>query len=413
MTQTSMSGTVVVYEIGFFCVLFASVTSGSLVDRGRGLIQNALNMGLRNNNNTGRGDCVYRRDADDTCPGEDILFHYYTLRNTGGGGRGEGEDGYSKMQKQQIEFTSPAWLHSSGWDRSLHTVLIVHGYGGASQDYLPGAVLRDAYLNNGKYNVFMVDWGKLSAIPCYAASVHNLKPVARCMAVMLTHLRAAGLDVDQLTCVGHSLGAHLCGIMANYLPFRMHRIIGVDPAKPLIRNRASSRLDSGDADVVQIIHATSKYGDLKRMGHVDFCLNGGHVQPFCSNSSDTELCGHTRSVCYLAESLDQEAARKAVPCTRRCLQGGEGGSSYSVVNSFGQTPYVVLGQHTPDEVNGVYCVTNSDAPYCSKTSVKGSPYCCPPPSQPNSDSVDQLMRLPEDDDYNSSNVNGNNHNRNH
>jgi len=59
----------------------------------------------------------------------------------------------------------------------------------------------------------------------------------------------------------------------------------VDPAKPLIRNRASSRLDSGDADVVQIIHATSKYGDLKRMGHVDFCLNGGHVQPFCSNSS--------------------------------------------------------------------------------------------------------------------------------
>lgn len=83
-----------------------------------------------------------------------------------------------------------------------------------------------AYLNNGKYNVFMVDWGKLSAIPCYAASVHNLKPVAKCMAVMLTHLRAAGLDVDQLTCVGHSLGAHLCGIMANYLPFRMHRIIG-------------------------------------------------------------------------------------------------------------------------------------------------------------------------------------------
>jgi len=51
-----------------------------LVGRGRGLIQNALNMGVRNNNNTGRSDCVYRRDSDDTCPGEDILFHYYTLR---------------------------------------------------------------------------------------------------------------------------------------------------------------------------------------------------------------------------------------------------------------------------------------------------------------------------------------------
>ncbi|CAH1738486.1 unnamed protein product [Aphis gossypii] len=404
MIRSSKSGVVAVYKIGLFCVLYASITSGSLHGRGRGLIQNALNMGVRQNNVTGR-DCVYKRDSDNTCPGEDILFHYYTLSNTGGG-RG---DGYSKMQKQQIEFTSPAWLHSSGWDRSLHTVLIVHGYGGTAQDYLPGAVLRDAYLNNGKYNVFMVDWSKLSMIPCYTAAVHNLKPVAKCMAVMLTHLRAAGLDMDQLTCVGHSLGAHLCGIMANYLPFRMHRIIGVDPAKPLIRNRASSRLDSGDADVVQIIHATSRYGDLKRMGHVDFCLNGGHVQPFCSNASDTELCGHTRSVCYLAESLDPDAARKAVPCTRRCLQGGEGSSSFSIVNSFGQTPYVVLGQHTPDEVNGVYCVTNSDAPYCSKTSVRGSPYCCPPPfpgdQQPNGDNVDHTMRLPEDVDYSSNNNN--------
>ncbi|XP_025412103.1 phospholipase A1-like [Sipha flava] len=349
------------------CVLaIASVDSGSLISRGRELIQNALNMGYQGNNNTSR-DCVYRRDSDGLCPGEDIYFYYYTLRHTGDG---------SRLQKQKIEFTSPAWLHSSGWDHSLHTVLIVHGYGGTAGDHFPGSVLRDAYLKDGKYNVFVVDWGKLSAIPCYAAAVHNLKPVARCMAAAITRLRTAGLDVDQLTCVGHSLGAHLCGMMANYLPFRMHRIIGVDPAKPLIRNRASGRLDPGDADVVQIIHATARYGDLKRMGHVDFCVNGGRAQPFCLNASDTELCSHVRSVCYLAESLDEGTARRAEPCTRRCLQGDQGSSS--AVNSFGQTPYVVLGQHTPDEVKGVYCVTNSEAPYCSKTNPKGSPYCCAP-----------------------------------
>lgn len=49
----------------------------------------------------------------------------------------------TRLQKQQIEFRSPAWLHSSGWDRSLHTVLIVHGYGGTAEDYFPGSVLRD------------------------------------------------------------------------------------------------------------------------------------------------------------------------------------------------------------------------------------------------------------------------------
>lgn len=61
---------------------------------------------------------------------------------------------------------------------------------------------------------------------------------------------------------------------------------------------------------------------------------------------DTELCSHVRSVCYLAESLDADEARRAEPCTRRCLQAGDGSA---VVNSFGQTPYVIIGQHTPDE----------------------------------------------------------------
>lgn len=65
--------------------------------------------------------------------------------------------------------------------------------------------------------------------------------------------------------------------------------------------------------------------------------------------ADTELCSHVRSVCYLAESLDPDTARKAEPCARRCLQGGDGSAGRPVVNSFGQTPYVILGQHTPDE----------------------------------------------------------------
>lgn len=73
----------------------------------------------------------------------------------------------------------------------------------------------------------MVDWSRLSALPCYTAAVHNMKTVAKCVATMLAHLRTSGLNVDQLTCVGHSLGAHVCGIVANYLPFRMHRIIGM------------------------------------------------------------------------------------------------------------------------------------------------------------------------------------------
>lgn len=72
----------------------------------------------------------------------------------------------------------------------------------------------------------MLDWGKLCQPPCYVAAVHNLRPAARCAAEALGSLRKAGLRPDRLTCVGHSLGAHMCGIIANYLTFRLNRIIG-------------------------------------------------------------------------------------------------------------------------------------------------------------------------------------------
>lgn len=47
--------------------------------------------------------------------------------------------------------------------------------------------------------------------------------------------------------------------MANYLLFRMNRIIGLDPARPLIRSSLTQRLDSGDADFVQVIHTNAGY----------------------------------------------------------------------------------------------------------------------------------------------------------
>lgn len=72
----------------------------------------------------------------------------------------------------------------------------------------------------------MVDWGVLCRPPCYVAAVHNLKPVAKCVAQAFSFLRNSGMPVQHTVCVGHSLGAHLCGLMANYLDFRIERIIG-------------------------------------------------------------------------------------------------------------------------------------------------------------------------------------------
>lgn len=90
------------------------------------------------------------------------------------------------------------------------------------------SMLYIAYVNHGDYNVFMVDWGILCQPPCYVAAVHNLKPVAKCLAHSFSFLRNSGMPVQRTTCVGHSLGAHICGLMSNYLDFRIERIIGIE-----------------------------------------------------------------------------------------------------------------------------------------------------------------------------------------
>lgn len=46
------------------------------------------------------------------------------------------------VREAEIDMNSPAWLHSSSWNPSYETVVLVHGYGGTS-DYLPTGILKD------------------------------------------------------------------------------------------------------------------------------------------------------------------------------------------------------------------------------------------------------------------------------
>lgn len=71
--------------------------------------------------------------------------------------------------------------------------------------------------------------------------------------------------------------------MSKYVLFRLHRIIALDPARPLVTG--SNRLSSGDAAAVHVLHTNAgHYGEAGRAGHVDFCINGGKTQPFCETA---------------------------------------------------------------------------------------------------------------------------------
>lgn len=66
-------------------------------------------------------------------------------------------------------------------------------------------------------------------------------------------------------------------------------ITGLDPAKPLIDmfTMDEFRLTRDDADFVEVIHTNSGvYGEFPQIGHADFSINGGQLQPSCSSQSN-------------------------------------------------------------------------------------------------------------------------------
>ncbi|XP_055308490.1 phospholipase A1 VesT1.02-like [Sitodiplosis mosellana] len=345
------------------CSIFALtlVSTINLIDA-QGPVATALFLGEPGLFNTTREDCVWKHVNDgDQCPDPDITMTLFPPKKL--------------HANAKVDIAQRDWLRNSGWDREKENVILIHGYGG-SVNALPMSVLRDAYVNHGDYNVFMVDWGVLCRPPCYVAAVNNLKPVANCLAQAFTFLRNSGMPVQQTLCVGHSLGAHVCGLMANYLDFRIERIIALDPARPLISPVIGNRLDSGDAKSVQVMHTNAGYyGEGGRVGHVDFCINGGRRQPYCSSTSNANLCSHIWSVCYLSQSIYDSSLMNAEPCTRRCPVGIRRHNRFLYRQNVGFD--IPMGQHTPINAYGSYCLKDNGVPFCpSESNPVGDVRCC-------------------------------------
>lgn len=169
-----------------------------------------------------------------------------------------------------------------------------------------------------------------------------------------------GMALEDLALIGHSLGAHICGIAArNVKAGLVPVIIGLDPALPLFNHdRKSERLQTSDAAYVMAIHTNSgKFGIPEPLGHADFYPNFGVDQPGCGNgviggmylystqllsyekSTNhifnkcpyfTDVCSHTRVHDLFLECLKPTSRFWATRCLSfdeidegRCTQSGE------------------------------------------------------------------------------------------
>ncbi|XP_013142743.1 PREDICTED: hepatic triacylglycerol lipase [Papilio polytes] len=151
--------------------------------------------------------CVMKREWK--CPDSEVNFFLYTPE---------------RPYKQWIH-VGHRDLRDYGWKQARKNVFIIHGFNGTHAK-TPISYLRDAYLSRKDYNVFMVDWSMLSRFPCYMSALSNMRLAAQCTAQLYSLLTQAGALAKMTTCVGHSLGAHVCGMMSEHLTHKQYKIVG-------------------------------------------------------------------------------------------------------------------------------------------------------------------------------------------
>lgn len=153
--------------------------------------------------------------------------------------------------------------------------------------------------------MFLVDYSIFGRPPCYVSTVNNVPYISRCLSHYLNNLRKGGVSVE--SCIGHSLGAVICGLLKDYLQFELNKIIGnarhqssiqfdtliwisfkaLDPALPLIFG--NFRLKRSSARSVHVLQTNAGYfGDVGNIGHVNVCVNDGFIQPYCSKTSSKQ-----------------------------------------------------------------------------------------------------------------------------
>lgn len=57
-----------------------------------------------------------------------------------------------KTSREEVNTRFPAWIHSSAYDNTKPSVILIHGYAGVRSDFMPVAVLRDGECELTEYN---------------------------------------------------------------------------------------------------------------------------------------------------------------------------------------------------------------------------------------------------------------------
>ncbi|EDW03519.1 phospholipase A1 [Drosophila grimshawi] len=215
---------------------------------------------------------------------------------------------------RKIDFNNEKKWRHSGFNSSLPTRIIVHGWMSQSRGSFNRDV-KNAYLKHGDYNVIVTDWSASSANINYFFVVKLIDEFGAQLAQFTRELnRNFGASYDDMYVIGHSLGAQIAGSAGKFLkPDQYNTIFALDPAGPSFRDRSPQfRIDASDARYVESMHTSGNFGFLKPTGRATFYPNYGLYQRSCLYLG----CSHIRAYQMFAESINTPQGFWGTPCER-------------------------------------------------------------------------------------------------
>ncbi|GAB0092136.1 phospholipase A1-like [Sergentomyia squamirostris] len=217
---------------------------------------------------------------------------------------------------QTVIRNNAASLAASNFNPSHPTRFLHHGWNG-SPNANSQTMVRDAYLQHGNFNVFIVDWSAGAGTINYITARNRVGPTGGVVGNFIHFLiNSGGANPNQICVIGHSLGAHVAGFAGKeHRSPQLACIVGLDPAWPLFdANNPATRMDRTDAAYVESIHTNAGLlGFTVPIGDATFYPNGGSSQPGCGIDVSGS-CAHGRSNEFFAESINTISHFYAVRC---------------------------------------------------------------------------------------------------
>ncbi|KAK7600947.1 hypothetical protein V9T40_008388 [Parthenolecanium corni] len=298
---------------------------------------------------------------------EDIAFYLYTRENV--------------MEPQRLWVGNSTALLASNLEVDRPTVIYIHGF--TEQANGRGSTtIKNAYLKKGRYNVILVDWSPLCALPWYAHAVINTQPVGVYLSKFLKFIVKHGVQIKSIHLIGFSLGAEIAGFTGKDKSLgKLARITGLDPAFPLYMfSGKGGHLTPTDAEFVDVIHTDGGvFGFPIALGDADFFPNGGFpAQPGCRINSLLQKdqikriisCSHDRAWQYYAESVLNEKGFPATRCTNYDAFLAGVCSPLTINPRTNKTEIQFMGFAANPNLKGkFFLVTNSREPFATNFKV--------------------------------------------